>query len=171
MKNSKAIALSALSAAAAVLLLLLGAFFEVLDLSCLFLASLTLMLPLAKNSRFGAFLAYLASAILAFILTGMRLQIMLPYVLFFGLHPIVNDFLEKKKANLVLSVAIKAIWFIGAIFVVYFFTSFFVVENETIKRYIVPIIIIVGGAFFVFYDAVMRRMQKYVNVLVVRLKL
>lgn len=171
MKNSKAIALSALSAASSVILLILGAFFELFDLSCLFLASLALMLPLSKGSRIGAFLAYVASALLGFILTGMRLQIMIPYAIFFGLHPIVNDFIEKKGVNKVLSVVVKTVWFIGAAFVVYYFTSFFIVENEFVKQYIVPIIIIVGGAFFVLYDAVMRRMQKYVNALVARLKL
>lgn len=87
------------------------------------------------------------------------------------MHPIVNDFIEKKGVNKVLSVVVKTVWFIGAAFVVYYFTSFFIVENEFVKQYIVPIIIIVGGAFFVLYDAVMRRMQKYVNALVARLKL
>lgn len=171
MKSSRTIALSAVSAAMAVLLLVAGAYIEVLDLSCLFLASLALMLPLAKGSRFGSFFAFLASAILGFILSGMRLQIMLPYVLFFGLHPVVNDFFEKKNVNAVLSYAIKAVWFIAAIFVVYKFTSFFVVENETIKKYIVPIIIIGGAALFLLYDSVMRRMQKYLNALISRLKI
>jgi len=171
MKQSKAIVLSAISAAVATLLLLAGAFFEVLDLSCLFLASLALMVPLAKDDRTGSFLAYLASAILGFILTGMRLQIMLPYALFFGLHPIVNDWLGCKKIKTVPAVALKALWFVGAALIVYYFTTFFVVENPTVKKYIVPIIIVGGAIFFVFYDFVMRRMQKSLRIIIERLKL
>ena len=136
MKNAKVIALSAISAAIALLLLIAGAFFEILDISCLFFASLAIMLPLTKNSRAGAFLAYLASGILGFILTGMRLQIIIPYVLFFGLHPIINDFLQKKNVNRILGAVLKTMWFVGVLFIVYYFTSFFVVENEIVKQYI-----------------------------------
>ena len=171
MKNAKVIALSAVSAAVALLLLIAGAFFEILDLSCLFFASLAIMLPLTKDSRAGAFLAYLASAILGFVLTGMRLQIIIPYVLFFGLHPIVNDFLQKKNVNRVLGTVLKTVWFVGVLFIVYYFTSFFVVENEIVKQYIVPILIVGGALFFLLYDLAMIRMQKSLNIIISRLKI
>lgn len=169
MKNSRVIALSAVSAAFVVLLLIAGAYFEILDLSCLFFASLALMLPLAKESRSGAFLAYIAGVILGFIFTGMRLQIMIPYALFFGLHPIVNDIIEKKRVNKVLAVSLKTVWFVGVAFIVYYFTSFFVVENEVIKKYIIPIIIVGGSLFFIVYDYLMIRMQKNLNVIIARI--
>lgn len=168
MKNSRVIALAAVSAAFVVLLLIAGAYIEVLDLSCLFFASLALMLPLTKNSRAGAFLAYLAGVFLGFIFTGMRLQIMLPYALFFGLHPIINDIIEKKNFNKILALVIKTVWFVGVAFIVYYFTSFFVIENEVIKQYIIPIIIVGGALFFIVYDYIMQRMQKSMNVIIDR---
>ena len=51
MKYSKVIALSAVSCALAIILLVTGAYIEVLDLSCLFMASMALMLPLAKGYK------------------------------------------------------------------------------------------------------------------------
>ena len=173
MKNSKSrvIALSAISAAFALVLLVLGSYIEVLDLSCLFMASLALMLPLAKGYRMGGFLAYLASALLAFILTGMRLQVLIPFAMFFGLHPLANDIQRKYKINVILATAIKAAWFIATLFVMYYFTSMFIVEHEVIKQYINYVLVIGGGLVFIVYDWFMVYFQRAINSIVARLKL
>lgn len=171
MKYSKAVSLSAMSCALAVIFLLLGAYIEVLDLSCLFMASLALMMPLAKDYKLGDFLAYLASVILSFLLTGMRLQVILPFAVFFGLHPLVNYFQERLKINKILASVIKCAWFIGTLYIMYFATEMFTDTNELIKRYIHYVLIIGGAVAFFVYDYLMMRFQKYVNAIVKRLKL
>ncbi len=171
MKYSKIVALSAMSSALALILLVLGAYVEVLDLSCLFMASLALMMPLAKGYKLGGFLAYLATSILAFFLTGMRLQVVLPFAMFFGLHPLVNYMQRRFKINRVLATLIKAIWFIATLYVMYFVTQIFTAPNEFIQKYIHYILIIGGALIFIVYDNLMQRFQFAVNGIVTRLKL
>lgn len=171
MKYSKIVALSAVSSAIGLVLLLIGAYVDVLDLSCLFMASLALMLPLSKGYRLGAFLSYLACVILGFLLSGFRIQIMLPFTLFFGLHPIINDLQLKYKFNKYLAIILKTIWFIGTLFAMYYLTQIFVVENEIVKQYIVPIIAIGGAVLFWVYDIFMFKFQEMINKIVQQLKL
>ena len=171
MKYSRIIAISALSAALALILLVFGSFVEVFDLSCLFMASLALMIPLAKDYKLGGFLAYLATAILGLLLTGFRLQVMLPFAIFFGLHPIVNYFQFRLKINKYLAIVIKTVWFIVTLFIMYFFTNMFVSVSPLVERYIYYFLIIGGAVFFVIYDYLMVKFQIGINAIVKRLKL
>lgn len=171
MKYSKVIALSAVATAFCAIFLVFGAYVEVFDLSCLFMASLAIMIPLAKGYKLGAFLTYLASVLLGFILTGARFQILIPFAMFFGLHPIANYIQKQYKINTVLAIAIKTVWFVGTLFVTYYFTKMFVVEHEIIEKYINWIIVIGGGLFFLVYDFFMAAFQRSFDKLVDRLKL
>lgn len=171
MKYSKVISLSALSSALALILLTFGAYVEVFDLSCLFMASLALMLPLSKDYKLGGFLAYLATVILGFLLTGFRLQVMLPFTMFFGLHPIVNYFQKRLKINKILAGAVKCVWFIATLYVMYFFTKMFVAPHEFIEKYIHIFLILGGIIVFFIYDYLMVKFQYAVNSIVKRLKL
>jgi len=89
MKN-KIISISAISSALSVVILILGTYVSVIDISCVFTCSLIIMLPLYKKSIMGAFLSYLSTCFLAIILTGLRFNVIIPYAVFFGLYPIVN---------------------------------------------------------------------------------
>ena len=64
MKPSKIISLSAVTTALAVIFLAVGAYVDVMDLSCLFMSSLMIMLPLSKKSVKSALFSYGATAIL-----------------------------------------------------------------------------------------------------------
>lgn len=171
MRYSKVIALSSVSAALAVVLLLLGTFIPVLDISCVMLAGFVFMLPLSKKMYLGAFLSYLASVLLGFLITGSRLQVIIPFAVFFGLHPIINALCDKWKLNKILAYFIKAAWFVGSCFVIYYFTKMFVVENATVEKYINYIIGFGCPILFIIYDMFVKRMQIAVNYLVARLKL
>lgn len=164
------IALSAITTALSVIFIVIGAFIETFDLSCLFMASVCLMLPLSKNMRLGAFLSYIATAILSFIFSGVRFQILIPYVMFFGLHPIFNEIVVYKKWNKFLAFLIKAVWFIGTLFVTYYFTSMFIFENEIILKYINIVLPIGGLIVFVIYDFVMLRFQVMTRAIIERFK-
>lgn len=174
MSKSKTIALCAVSTAFALVFLIIGAYIPDFDLSCIFMASLCMMLPLTKQSLKGAFLTYSATVLLSFLLTGIRLQVIIPFTIFFGLHPIVNYIIFtkiKRKFGKLLSFFIKALWFIGTLYVTYYFTQMFIGINEKIERYIEIIIPIVGFLFFIVYDYIMIRFQITANYLIHRLKL
>lgn len=169
--DSKAIALSALSAALAVILLVAGAYFETLDLSCLFLASLCMMLPLYKGYYLGSFLSYAASSLLALLLTAGRFQIIIPFVTFFGLHALVNELQIKFKINKVLALVIKEVWFLGALLIAYFLTQLFVFDNELLKKYGLYILLGGGALFFPIYDYIIFKFKRSLDILLKRLKL
>lgn len=174
MNKSKTIALCAVSTAFALVFLTIGAYVPDLDLSCIFMASLCMMLPLTKQSVKGAFLTYLATVLLSFLLTGVRLQVIIPFAMFFGIHPIINDIVftkTKKKYTKILLFFVKALWFIGTLYVTYYFTQMFVGINEKIAKYIEIIIPTVGFLFFIAYDFIMIRFQITANILIQRLKL
>lgn len=172
MKISKIVSLSAVSAAFAVLFLVLGTYVDVLDLSCLFMTSVVLMLPLTKGYRMGCFLAYLATALLAMILTGFRFQIIVPFVMFFGLHPLVNDLIKKFRINAVLAAVFKSAWFVATLYVMYYLMRLFADIPDFIHKYIHYFLIIGGVLIFLCYDAAIRYFQKAADVIIEkRLKL
>ena len=171
MKNGKLIALSAISTALGVVFLIIGAYIQTLDLSCLFMASLTVMLPLSKNSVKGAFLTYGATAILAFLFAVSRFHLALLYLLFFGLHPIINHFhLKDIKKHWYLFI-VKGALFVGACYLMFFAFSMFIVENEIISSILPWFIAVIATLFYIVYDFIMIRFQKMTGSIVKRLGL
>ena len=172
MKKSVLIALSAISAALATVFLVVGVFVPMFDYSCIFMASVCMMIPLTKKSVRGGILAFIASALLTLIFSSGRWEVVVTYALFFGLHPTVNFIFRERKFNKVIAFLIKEIWFIGSLIIVYFlFESFFAFETEWARTYALPIIVIGGGLLFFVYDFIMFRFQKILDIAVKRLKL
>lgn len=171
MKKSKIIAISALSSGFIVILLTVGAYFPTFDLSCLFMASLVTMLPLSKNSYPGATLAVIASSILSLFVSGFRFQIVLPFFLFFGFHPLVNHLAQKKKFNKWITLAVKDVWFVLTLLLMQFLSEIIAIDIESIERFIYPILIVGGALAFFVYDWFMLRFQTYTDLLIKRLKL
>lgn len=171
MKNGKLIALSSLSTALGVVFLVIGAYFPMVELSALFMASVTVMLPLTKNSYKSALLAYGATAILAFVFAVSRFHMSLLFLTFFGIHPIVNYFQMKSAKNLWFLFIIKCVWFIGVCFLMFYVFSMFIVEHELINKILPLVIIVIGTLFFIVYDYLMIRFQKMAEQIVKRLGL
>lgn len=171
MNKSHVIALSAVSAALGAVCLILGSVFSVLDISMLIFASVAVMLPLSKDSVKGAFLTYGATALLSLIFsfTFTGYGVVALYAAFFGLHPIINYIIEKKRLNKYLFFAIKAVWFISACFLMFYAFSIIAAFPEAVERF-APFIISVGGAIiFVVYDFTFLRLQKTINAVIKRL--
>ena len=99
MKDSKVIALSGLSSAFALIFIIIGGYFPTFDISCLFMASLMVMIPLAKDTIKGALLCYISVFLLSFIFTFGHFDVSIMFGLFFGLHPIVN-YIQVKKIKI-----------------------------------------------------------------------
>lgn len=171
MKLSKVIALSSLCTAMASVLLSVGAYFPTLSYSCIFLASVVILLPLAKDTYKGAILTVIASAILSLLIASFSFETALPFILFFGFHPIVNKFFKQKRINKLLAFLIKDVWFVGTMLICYLLTDMFLTDNETLKKYMIYIIIFGGSLIFIVYDYMMFYFQRAMLVIAKRLKI
>ncbi|MBO5713087.1 MAG: hypothetical protein J6R88_02640 [Clostridia bacterium] len=173
MKPSKVISLSAITCALSVILLSVGAYIDVLDLSCLFTSSLVIMLPLAKKSLKTAIFSYVCTVILTLLITmgTGKFAVVILYTVFFGVHPIVNYLEKDKNWNVYVLSALKCLWFIGALFLSYYAFTLFTDLPSYIEDIIVFVIIFGGGVAFFIYDYLIKRFQTLTNVLIKRLKL
>lgn len=175
------IALSAISCAVAVLVLSLG----VLGAGGYFLglwyliAILALMIPLSKQFYLGSFLAYLGTCILTVILGAVvKFWDLLPFIMFFGLHPIANSLQIRFKINRWLAFAIKAVWFIGTLFAGYFMLVYGFIGGsilgtplyQSVKDYIYIIIPLAGTVVFLIYDYLIFKCQIMINALIYRIR-
>lgn len=161
MRTSKKIALCGLSAAIGSLFLSFVLIAPTIKLSLFVLASVAVMLPLSKKLYGGAFLTMLATSFIGFITGG--LLVFLPYILVFGIHPIINALLEKikiTKFDMVIKIAIKLVYFIGILFLLFklaYIADLFLIE---LQFYILALIV---GLAFIPYDILMQTIQKRVN--------
>ena len=163
------IALSALSCAIATIFLTIGVYSEILLFTGYLFACIALMLPLAKNSWWGFALAYFATCILSLIFNVARFFDLLPFIMFFGLHPLVNELQLKTKINRWVACGIKALWFDGTMYVVWRFVFGMTTTIPIIDEYIIPILLIGGTAFFIAYDYLMYKWRYAVNALMKRI--
>ncbi len=167
--TSYEIALSALSCALSTILLIVGVYSEFLLFTGYLFGCVALMLPLSKGSYRGYALSYLATCILSFLFGASRFLDLLPFVMFFGLHPLVNELQLKTKINRWIACGAKAIWFDATMYIIWKLVFQITTGIAFLDEYILPIILIAGTAFFVFYDYAMYKWRAGVNTLVARI--
>lgn len=167
--SSYEIALSALSCALATVFLTVGVYSAVLLFTGYLLSCVALMLPLAKQSYGGYALSYFAACILATLFNLARFVDILPFVMFFGLHPLVNELQLKTKINRWVACAVKALWFDGTMYVIWRFVFAMATTIAFVDAYILPVILVGGTALFVGYDYLMYKWRAVVNRLVERI--
>ena len=166
------IALSALAAAFAAGFLMLGTLNPFLLATGYLVATFALMVPLAKQFVWGSALAYLAAGLIAL---PLGLWKIVPYAVFFGLHPIVN-FLQKKYVKRVpfkvLCLLLKAVWFDLAMWL-----SFYVLTAmagmtfpDYVARFLYYFIFLAGTLFFVAYDIMIFFCQRSADLAVRRIR-
>lgn len=180
-KDSKAfeIALSAISTSFAVTGLLLGFFVPYVLATGYMIAVIAMMVPLSKQFFWGGFLAYAGTCILTFILGAVaKFWDLVPFIAFFGLHPLVNALQMRFKINRWVAFVVKAVWFIGTLFAGYFMMVYGVVGAaildtqlyQSLKNYVYIIIPVVGALFFLIYDYLVFKCQIMINSLIYRIK-
>lgn len=173
-KTSKSfeIALSAIACAVATVFLIFGSFTAGLLVTGYLVATFALMVPLSKNFVWGSALCYLAAGLLA---VPICLWKVVPYFVFFGLHPIVN-FLQKKYVHKrvfhIVCIASKAIWFDFAMWLSFFVLSTMagMVFPEYIEKYLYVILFAGGTLFFVVYDYLIFRCQETADAMIARIR-
>lgn len=163
------IALSALACAIATIFLTVGIYSAILLFTGYLFACIALMLPLAKQSYRGYVLAYLATCVLALIFNVASFIDLLPFIMFFGLHPIVNELQLKIKINRWLACGLKALWFDFTMYVIWKFVFAMTTTVVFVDQYIFYIILIFGTTMFVGYDYLMYKWRFAVNTLVKRI--
>lgn len=178
-KNSPTfeIALSGISCAVAAGALALGLLSGYLVATGYLVGIVALMIPLSKQFFKGGFLAYVGTCILAVVLgAAVKFWDLVPFAMFFGLHPLLNALQIRFKINKWLALAIKTVWFdctlIAGYFLIYVVGGISLpAEIETIingwRLYV--IIFTLGSAIFFVYDYLMFKIQIAVNTLVFRI--
>ena len=182
-KNPKTfeIALSGISCAVAALALSLGIMtgLGALTATGYLIAVIALMVPLSKQFFRGDFLAYVGTVILAVVLgAAVKFWDLVPFALFFGLHPLANALQIRFKINKWLALAIKAVWFDCTLIVGYYLVfggmlggALFPEEvYEIINKYLFLLIFTVGTVGFFVYDYLIFKVQILINGIVFRIK-
>ena len=162
------IALSALACALATIFLTIGVYSSLLLFTGYLCGCVALMLPLSKKGYVGYALAYIATCILSLIFNAARFFDVLPFIVFFGVHPLVNELQLKTRINTWVACFIKALWFDGTMYLIWRFVFEMTTTVSFVDQFIIPIILIGGTAFFVMYDYVMYKWRFIVNRLVER---
>ena len=173
------IVLSAIACAVAAGALTMGCYVDFLYAAGILLAVFVLMVPLSKDFIWGAALAFLGSALLAFLFYGFSIFKLVPYLLFFGLHPIVNHiqlkYVKRKWIHVPVLIA-KAVWFILSMWLSFelLAVKFFAVDQTTwydwVMQYFHYVLWLGGAAIFVAYDILMFLCQKSVDALIKRIR-
>ncbi|MCI8475778.1 MAG: hypothetical protein HFE42_01845 [Clostridia bacterium] len=175
--NTFSLALSGISCAVAAGALALGIISDYLVATGYLIGVVALMVPLSKRFYKGAFLAYVGTVILAVVL-GAAVQFwkLVPFAVFFGLHPIANALQIKYKINKWLALLVKAVWFDGMLIASYHLiyggllggTIFPEELYKVINDYIYLFIFTVGSVICFVYDYLIFKTQIAVNALVAR---
>lgn len=165
--SSFEIALSALACAVMTGALTLGAYVSFFLAGGYLLAAFVVMIPLAKDQWVGAPLASVGAGLLAFAFSG-NIFTVLPFLVFFGLHPVVNrlqmKFVRKKLLHGLLFLG-KAAWFDGTLLLMWFtLGELFGISEAVWYPYIAPYLyltVFLGGtALFALYDWMLFLCQK-----------
>lgn len=94
MKKTKKLTLSSILVAMGVVFMLIGSFVEVMDLSVCAAASLITVFIYLEIGPSYAFMAYLATSVIGFIIIPAKLM-PIEYLLVFGIYPLLKAFVEK----------------------------------------------------------------------------
>jgi hypothetical protein len=106
-------------------LLAVGYYTQLLEFFWYFMAALCVMAANALGGIRAALLAFASSALLALLLCAFNLLFLLPYLLFMGLHPIVNAVIVRYRISPVIAHPVKAIWFCAWLLAMIRFTGLF----------------------------------------------
>ena len=161
--NAHEIALAGISTAIATLFLAVGNITSVLLFIGYLVGSISLSLPLAKGSYRGYAMAYASTVLLTVLIIGSAGYFvdLTPFIVFFGLHPLVNELQLRYRLPTMAAFLVKAAWFDGAMWLFWWL----IVQTtgvSWIDAYALPIILVGGTLFFWAYDNLFFRMRAQV---------
>lgn len=171
MKKSVKITFSAIMAALAVAFMLLS-YFPYLTYAIPAISGMFIMVTVIEVNKKYAFAAYLASAVLVFLLAEPESKLM--FVALFGYYPILKAILDRVEPRPIQWI-LKFAVFNAAVTLVYFvFASLFGITLDGLGdfgKYTVIILFVAGNFVFVFYDIAISKMAAvYLQVLAPKFK-
>ncbi|MFU7517233.1 hypothetical protein [Clostridium sp. HCS.1] len=145
--KTKEITLSGILTGLTIVILYLNLLLPISTISILTLASLLVPIALIRGSMKSAILVYVSSSIIGLFI--LPLNIMILYILFFGIYGIVKFYIEKIN-KLPLEIFIKIIFFNIILFLSFFvFKTFIPIE---ITKLPIGIFLIIAEIVFLVYD-------------------
>ena len=171
--TAREIALSGITAALTVIAVVLSHYVSVLTLTFLALSSVILTLPMMAGSLRGSVLAYLVAAGLSFLFVG-YISLM-PFVLMFGLYPIVDyllrNYLKKRVFVLLAEIAFANASFVACYFAIGLKLSDFPILDSfptwakflAIFGLLTVVFVVFHFAFTTLYDALSERLGKFLK--------
>ncbi len=145
--KAKEITLSAVLTALTIVILYLNLILPISTISILTLASLLIPVALIRGSMKSAIFVYIASSIIGFFI--LPINIIILYILFFGIYGIVKFYIEKIN-KLPLEIFIKIIFFNIILFLSFFvFKAFIPVE---ITKLPIWLFLIISQIVFLVFD-------------------
>lgn len=159
---SKIIALCGIATAFGVIFILIGVFVPLLDMAMFMTASMCLMLPLYKNYLKGAALTYVCISVLAFLFSGANFFAIMPYIIFFGYHPILNYLQMKFKIDVKISVAINCLIFNIAFYFIFNFSKIFI-DSDILDKIPYVLLAVFATVIFIIYDLAFKNLQLKAN--------
>ena len=146
------IALSAMLSALGAVLVIMGGFFEIIDLSAASLACLAVLVAREELGAKRALAVYAVSSVASLIFMPLR-PATLYYVLFLGYYPLVKAVIEKHTARIrILGIVLKLALFNLCVAVLAFITIKFVGIEEAYTPTMAVITIVAANIFLFAYD-------------------
>ena len=147
-----------------VILLYLGAFVDVLDISMAVFASFVCVIAVVEYGGSAPWLIYCAVSVLSLILLPNKTPAFF-FALFFGFYPILKEKIE--KLNFLIAWVIKEIIFNLSLFLAGFLSilTFGLQNNELLNdRIMLAVLIGLAEIVFVLYDIVLKRLVVFYKV-------
>ena len=113
--------------------------------------------------------AFIKQATQVLIFNSARFWDVLPFIVFFGLHPLINELQLKFRWKKWLAFALKAVWFDGAMYIAWRFAFDMTTVINLPHELVILLLVLVGTAFFYLYDYTTFKCRAQVNSLVNRL--
>ena len=166
MKKSGKIALCGITIALSLVIMFISGLFPLTTYAAPALAGILLLCIVIEISRKYAFMVYIATCILSFLIIPNRESSVI-YISLFGYYPMIRDFIYRSKNNTIKYI-IKFSIFNVSFFLIYFLIEkiFLIPHNaiENLGDYGVYIFIFLANLAFFLYDIVIDRLTFfYVN--------
>lgn len=166
-KKSFQIALASVSCAIATVVMAVCINLSFAFASGWLLASIALMIPLSKDMRLGAVLAYVATVLLCLPFGGIaQFYKLFPFLAFFGLHPFINYMQRQFHIRYWIAFIVKVVWFVLVMEFTWVLFDSVVQINlpfQWMNDWIYVLIGVSSAILFLIYDRLMMRCQQLVN--------
>ena len=159
--STKKLTVCAMLAALGVVMLYLGAFIEVLDISMAVIASFVCIIAVIEYGGSAPWLIYAVVSILSLILLPNKTPAAF-FVLFFGFYPILKEKCERLKRGL--AWILKEIIFNISLFVIVILGVFVLgMENNVLLQQpvMLAVIVVLSELVFVLYDIALTRLISF----------